>query len=197
MKPQHSWSLRVKPTSKEKVQILKEHRSLKDDQLRKAIQFCHDNNCHGWKAVMSGQFPLIKDERTVNKRLDGLLGVGDEKEHCQVLTNLEEKTIVAHIQNRNRSLNPMGHKVVTELIFRCLQVRKHIRQKSHGRVGKALSDRSTNALQKGKLSKSFWKRLMVAHPSLVIKRCGAVSVNRATRCTRNMAVNHLDALQQN
>ena len=35
---------------------------------------------------------------------------------------------------------------------------------------------------------------MVAYPSLVIKRRGAVSVNRAMRRTRNMVVNHLDAL---
>ena len=33
------------------------------------------NGHRGWKAVNSGLFPRIKDPRTINKRLDGKLGL--------------------------------------------------------------------------------------------------------------------------
>ena len=33
----------------------------KQEQLRKAVQYCLENNCKGYKAIQSGQFPLVKD----------------------------------------------------------------------------------------------------------------------------------------
>ena len=45
-----------------------------------------DNNCKGYGALESGLFPLIKDPRTINKRLNEEIRIGEEKSYCRELT---------------------------------------------------------------------------------------------------------------
>ena len=158
------------------------------------MQYCVEKNCRGCSAVKSGLFPLIKDRRTIDKRLDGKSGIGDEKEYCSVVTISEEKAMVRHIKNKNRCLQPINRKEVTRIIVNTLQIRRHVRAVTHGRVGKKLSRYAENVLAKKSLSKTFWKRFLVDHPDVTFKRPGNVSINRALNCTRKMAVGHLDNL---
>ena len=46
------------------------------------------NNCRGYAAINSGLFPLIKDRRTINNRLDETVATGNEKHYCRILTRL-------------------------------------------------------------------------------------------------------------
>ena len=76
------YKLRLQPTSIPKSKILKDQQKLREKQLLNAVLYCQQNNCRGYTAVKSGLFPLIKDCRTINKRLDGG-SIGDEKEYCR------------------------------------------------------------------------------------------------------------------
>ena len=40
---------------------------MKSKQLEEAVKWCQVNEKHGWAAINSGKFPLIKDLRTINK----------------------------------------------------------------------------------------------------------------------------------
>ena len=51
---------------------------------------------------MGRLFPLIKDVKTINRRLDGVVENKKEREYCSILTVDEEIQIVDHIKNRNR-----------------------------------------------------------------------------------------------
>lgn len=62
--------------------------------LRVAVQYCRRNNFRGSAAISAGVCPDIKDSRTINKRLDGVLLIGKEKEYCHVLTDAEEDLLV-------------------------------------------------------------------------------------------------------
>ena len=53
--------------------------------------------------MRTGLFPLIKDPKTINRRLDGEVKNEREKEYCSVLTVEEEDQLVGHIKNKNRS----------------------------------------------------------------------------------------------
>ena len=48
------------------------------------------NNVRGYSAIKSGLFPLVKNRRTIDKRLDGVIVTGTEKEYCSILTSEEE-----------------------------------------------------------------------------------------------------------
>ena len=136
----------------------------------------------------------MKDRRTIDKRLDGICGIGQEKEYCRILTCNEEKALVCHIRNENRCAQPIGRKGVTQIVINTLLVRKHTRYASHRRIGCPLSTHAFNCLDKQKLSKSFWNLLLLNHPDIRMKRPGNVSINRALNCTREMAEKHLDNL---
>ena len=76
------YQLKLKPTSIPKSKILKDQQKAREEQLANAVLYCQENNCRGFTAVKSGLFSLIKDCRTVNKRLGGG-SIGDEKEYCR------------------------------------------------------------------------------------------------------------------
>ena len=45
----------------------------KAGQLKYAVEWCRENGCSGYLVVLkSGNFPLVKDARTINKRLDNM-----------------------------------------------------------------------------------------------------------------------------
>ena len=102
------YNLRVKPTSRPKATLIKNQAKERENQLKEAVQYCVEKNCRGYSAVKSGLFPLIKDRRTIDKRLDGKSGTGDEKEYCSVVTISEEKA-----KNKNRCLQQINGKEVT------------------------------------------------------------------------------------
>ena len=71
-------------------------------QLTAAVQYCKDNDCSGYAALSSGKFPLIKDPRTINKRLDADIEEAKMYEDRQVLTVEQEKALVQYVINKNR-----------------------------------------------------------------------------------------------
>ena len=73
-------SFRGKPTNKSRCNFLREVIEMKSEQLGEAVEWCRINNKRGWAAINSGKFPLIKDTRTINKRIDGVIVTGNEKE---------------------------------------------------------------------------------------------------------------------
>lgn len=78
------YALKIRAASISKAKLLKEQQKVRNDQLAAAVQYCRKNNCRGFSAVKYGLFPLIKDCRTINKRLDGLVVLEDEsKEYCR------------------------------------------------------------------------------------------------------------------
>ena len=50
--------------------------SSREEQLRQAVNWCMENRCRGYSAIKSGLFPLVKNRRTVDKRLDGKITTG-------------------------------------------------------------------------------------------------------------------------
>ena len=103
------FNLKIKPSSKSKASLLHTQKQQRERQLKAAVIYSRENNCKGYTAVKSGLFPLIKDNRTINKRLDGGT-IGDEKEYCSVLTKSEEHSLVRFVKNRNRCLQPINRK---------------------------------------------------------------------------------------
>lgn len=71
-------------------------------QLNEAVEWCQLNDCRGYLAIKSGEFPLIRDARTINKRLDSKIETGEEKRYCSILTDKEELSLVRYLKNRNR-----------------------------------------------------------------------------------------------
>ena len=96
------FNLRVKPTSKSRCSVLRDVIDLKSKQIEEAVEWCRINNKRGWAAINTGKFPLVKDLRTINKRLDGVVETGKEKEYCTIFTTEEEESIVCYIKNKNR-----------------------------------------------------------------------------------------------
>ena len=76
-----NFNTKPKPTSRSKANLVKLQAKEHETQLKDAIHYCKENNCRGYSAVKSGLFPLIKDRRTIHKRIDGC-GIGDDKEYC-------------------------------------------------------------------------------------------------------------------
>ena len=48
----------------------------------------------GYKALQSGNFPLIKHRKTIDDRLDGKIVTGEEKSYCSILLPDEERAII-------------------------------------------------------------------------------------------------------
>ena len=95
-------SFRVKPTNKSRCNVLRDVIEMKSKQLEEAVEWCRINNKCGWAAINSGKFPLIKDLRTINKRIDGVIITANEKEYCSIFTKDEEESLVCYIINKNR-----------------------------------------------------------------------------------------------
>ena len=73
----------------------------KETALIEAVEWCKLNRHRGWKAVNSGSFPGFKDPPTIDKRLDGMIETGKEKDYCKILTSIEEESLLRYIKNRN------------------------------------------------------------------------------------------------
>ena len=58
-------------------------------QLQEAVDdYCKGNDCKGYAALATGQFPLIKDARTINRRLNPAeadhITIGKEKSYYKI-----------------------------------------------------------------------------------------------------------------
>ena len=62
----------------------------KELQLKDAVEWCDKHNVRGYSAIKSGLFQLVKNRRTIDKRLDGVIVTVTEKEYCSILTSEEE-----------------------------------------------------------------------------------------------------------
>ena len=183
--------------SKTEAAMARRFTNAKNDQLQAAVQYCKDNNVRGHKALQTGQFPLIKDRETINRRLDGKIKTGEERRYCTIFTPEEEESVVRFIKNKNRSLQGINKSELTKLLLDILRIKDYMNKKCRGgRKFLALSPNAKSALEKGKLSRSFWRRFHAKHSTLTVKRQGHVSVNRALNCTRKMACNHLNDLAE-
>ena len=66
------FSLRLKPTSKSRYNVLRDVTDMKSKQLEEAVEWCQVNKKHGWAAISSGKFQLIKDLWTINNLMVSL-----------------------------------------------------------------------------------------------------------------------------
>ena len=84
---------RKRPAAKSKFEHKIKQRNIdaREKQLQLAVKYCQENNCRGTAAISAGIYPDIKDLRTINRRLDGELTTGKEKDYCKILTNAEEE----------------------------------------------------------------------------------------------------------
>lgn len=151
MRNQHLRSLRTNPSTKADAVVARKRTNEKSQQLKAAVAWCLENNVRGYAALQTGQFPLIKDRETINKRLDGKIITGEEKSYCTILTSDEERSIVQFVKNKNRCMQAVNKKELEKLILDVLRVRDYVNKKLKG--GRKFIKLSTNArvaLEKGR-----------------------------------------------
>ena len=97
MKKEEHWN---KHSSKAQCKVARQKQTRKQIQIDEALEWCIENNKRGWAAKATGLFPLIRDVKTINRRLDGLVKNQQEKDYCSILTDDEEHQIVDFIKKR-------------------------------------------------------------------------------------------------
>ena len=94
--------------------------------MKKAVDWCNENNKRGQAALKTGKFPLIKDRGTIDRRLDGKLK-NPKKDHLRIPKSPdEENEIVRYIKNKNRAHQGLSKKDVTALILDVLRIRDNV-----------------------------------------------------------------------
>ena len=77
--------------------ILKQKSENKKKQTKETVKFCVENGCRGYKALVTSKFPLTKDGKTKNARLDGNI---DDTEmtysNQRIPTKSEEDQLLLH-----------------------------------------------------------------------------------------------------
>ena len=90
------------PNNQAEARVARKKISSKESQLNEAVIWCKQNKARGYPAIKSGLFPFIKNRRTIDKRLDGKIITGQEKNYCSILLPDEEATLVQYVINKNR-----------------------------------------------------------------------------------------------
>ena len=62
----------------------------KKREIEKAVKYCRENNCKGYKTIATLNLKYIKDPRTINQHLSGNVITGEEKKLQRILTTEEE-----------------------------------------------------------------------------------------------------------
>ena len=168
----------------------------RERQLGIAVQYCREHNCRGYAAISAGVCPLIKDNRTINRRLDDTITTGKEKEYCKILTEDEEDLLVRYIKNKRLSYQPANRQDLNDVIIKMLKLRSAANKKSYGRRYIRLSDAAKAAIRNETVGQSFWQRFDAKHPELTRKRVSHVPLKRVLACTEEMAISHIDALAE-
>ena len=190
--------LKVVGASKAKAAIQRNILDQKMDQVAAAVEYCKVNNCRGKKALSTGLFPMIKDHKTITRRLDGEVISGHEKDHVSILLPEEEEVLVTYALNKSRAMQPLKRKDMNDLIMNILRIRVAANKKLRGgRKCVKLSKPAQDALQKGHVSKYFWLRFDAKFGKVLTKkRVGHTSLARAAACTTAMAIAHIDSLAE-
>ena len=165
----------------------------KKEEINRAVQYCRDNNCKGYKAINDLSLIHVKDPRTINQHLQGNVTTGNEKENQRMLTMDEEKSLVKYLVNRNRACQGLSDKQVEGVILNILSIRKQQNRKG-GRKHIPLSTNAARALQTKHVGRSYFRRLNTRYPQLTRKIQHKVSVKRGLRCTRETATKYIDDL---
>ena len=76
----------INHNSKVTTTVARTRTNEKNRQLHEAVKRCSENKARGGSALKTGLFPLIKDRQTINRRLDGKVAIGGEREYCKILT---------------------------------------------------------------------------------------------------------------
>ena len=174
-------------------------RLTREGRLKEAMEYCIEKGCKGYAAIASGLFPLIKDPRTINRRLEDAPGkskivTGQEKSYCKMLTEKEETSLVRYLLNRNRCRQGVTEKEGEGIVLNILRTRDAVNRKG-GRKAIPLTNNARKSLQKNSINgRKFFERLKAIYPALKSKRKNKVSLKRGLRCTRLMATEHLDEL---
>lgn len=106
--------------------------------------------------MKTGLSNLIKSRSTTDNRLDGKIITGCKKQYCSILTNEEEESVVRFVKNKNRCLQGINKKGLTNLILDSVKIRDYGNKKfKGGRRYNSLSVNAKRALQSGKLSRSL------------------------------------------
>ena len=113
-----------KPNSKAEGIVKRKSINKKEEEIKRAVEWCKENKKRGYAALQTGQFPLIKNRGTIDRRLDGKCK-NSKKEHLRILTVDEERSIVEYIKNKNRCHQGISRKQVTSLILNVLKIRDH------------------------------------------------------------------------
>ena len=95
----------------------------REEQLKDAVNWCQEHKCRGYSAIKSKLFPLLKDCRTIDKRLDGKILTGEEKNYCSLLMPSEEEMLVECVKNRNTAYQGVNRASLNELIIKILKIR--------------------------------------------------------------------------
>lgn len=141
----------INPSSNAEALIKRKATVEKNKQLESAVQWCRENNVRGHAAIKTGQFPLIKDRETINRRLDGKIINGFERQYCAILMEEEEMSIVTYIKNKNRAMQGINKAELTKLVLDVLKVRQYTNKRlKGGRKFVALSANAKNAVATNK-----------------------------------------------
>ena len=95
--------------------------------------------------------------------------------------------------NRNRCRQALGEKEAEGVVLNILRTRDAVNKKG-GRKFHPLSANAKICLRTKSVGRSFFRRLRASNPVLRMKSKNKVSINHGLRCTREMAIEHLDKL---
>ena len=97
-------------------------------RIKPASKYCIERKCKGYQTASTRLFPLIKDLRTINRRLEDSeknkkILTGEEKSYCKILTKMEETSLVNYLLNRNRCRKAVSEKQTEGLVLNILRTR--------------------------------------------------------------------------
>ena len=152
------------PNNKAEAQVARKKISNKEIQLNEAVIWCKQNKVRAYSAIKSGLFPLIKNRRTIYKRLGGKVITGQEKNYCSILLPDEEATLVQYVINKNRCYQGINRADLNELIIKILTARDHMNKtKKGGRSYRALSRNAKRALKNKKYVSTEMRAKSILH----------------------------------
>lgn len=169
-------------------------RHAREEEMKRVLEYCREQNCRGYKAITELDLLYIKDPRTINQHLDGEVETENKMKNQRILTKEEEDCLVKYLINRNRACQGLTEAQVEGVVLNILRVRQTSNRQKRGRNSEPLSVNARNALAKKRVGKSFFRRLNVQHPQLRKKLQQRVSAKRGLQCTLETAISYLDEL---
>ena len=113
------------PNTRAEAIVARSNTKKKEAQLNAAVKWCKENNARGHAALKTVLFNLIGSRSTIENRLDGKIITGCEKQYCSILTNEEEESVVRLVKNKNRCLQGINKKELTNLILDIVKIRDY------------------------------------------------------------------------